>query len=702
MALEYRQTTDPCGIEVLDPIAQVSLELSTSTNQLFPGPEDLPFSEFVADTFEVETTYVDINHGVFLPFYDEEMNFIQWFVEHQQGSLPFGTYIVNTTAVIKCYLLFTGAPTVTVSPDRARIEFDEARRVVLGCRSEHSNPATTIQTTGKPSDVASAISALSSGSTMLSPDRSWPGVRRHPPRIEHGDDLVIPETLSQPDGSIELVVPPHYGPLYTAAPLAYYLSGTVRVGDTPGIMAGDEWLPLGRERALEEDLVRAQKRLFFLDCLARSVGVYKHKLPAREEILSSIPYDLEWAYDAAIEDRVRAYFDVSYEDIEPELPRFPLVAHLPPSLESLESIPHILHRFGIIRAARARPTTFQQSTVEAFVRRTSAAQTRRDQTEDTYVEVELHEDAVNHAWFGPGLPTNAAKGFQASFENAIDGKREKDTLDVLVVCNDSSMLPEHEVLDEFYDKGRGIQRNVSLRSAVSRDELSASLEEPQYDLFHFIGHATKNGLECPDGHLDVGEVASVGVDLFVLNACETYEQAKALVTAGAVAGVATSVRVANDDAMTVGRNVSRLLSDGFSMSGAVEQATMELGSSSQYLVLGDGLSRYCTSTSSVPNVVRLTSREDGQYDFWVETYLRGLHRFGQSASNVVNTPEGDDVEWEAVVLDPGVTPKYALPAERLPEVVMGFGSGDRGPPVRMNGRLHWPNSEAAVEQLLDR
>ncbi|WP_435364254.1 hypothetical protein [Haloarchaeobius sp. DYHT-AS-18] len=140
MALEYRQTTDPCGIEVLDPIAQVSLELSTSTNQLFPGPEDLPFSEFVADTFEVETTYVDINHGVFLPFYDEEMNFIQWFVEHQQGSLPFGTYIVNTTAVIKCYLLFTGAPTVTVSPDRARIEFDDARRVVLGCRSEHSNP----------------------------------------------------------------------------------------------------------------------------------------------------------------------------------------------------------------------------------------------------------------------------------------------------------------------------------------------------------------------------------------------------------------------------------------------------------------------------------------------------------------------------------------------------------------------------------
>ncbi|WP_439026862.1 hypothetical protein [Haloarchaeobius sp. DT45] len=702
MTLEYRNTTDPLGVEVLDPLEQVSLHVSTSTNQFWDGPDDVPFEEFVDETIALETWYVEFDIGIFLVVLDEQMNFVARAVDQDLQTLPFGTYIVNIPTAVKSYLLFSGKPSIRVDEDGARIEFETVRRVVFGLRSNYTEPRSTIETTDRPSDIATTISALSGGITTTSPDRTFAALRSHPPRIEVGDELVIPDDVSLPATNIELVVPPRYGALFTAAPLTYYLSATLRIGDDPRLVVDGEQFPLGTEQPLEDDLVRTLQHVYFLDCLARSVGTFAHDPPADAELLSTLPFDLEWAYEADIEDRVKQYLQVPFDDTATEIPRFPMVAHVPARPDSLSSIPHVLHRFGLVRPARGTLMSPGQSAIPAFAREAQSA----DSSPATgvghatrHVKLDARDDAITHAWFGPGVPTNGAKGLPKSFDNAFRGRTPKDTLGVLVVCNDEEMLPEHEVLDEFYDRRTGIERNVSLRSDVRTSDLSALLCDERYDLFHFIGHATESGLRCPDGYLDTGTVDSVGMDLFVLNACETYEQARRLVDGGAVAGVATNTQVANGDATTIGRDVSRLLSDGFSMSGAVELATVQLDVGSQYLVLGDGLSRYSRKENVAPTVIELERRGDDSFGIAVQTYIRGTDRFGSTTLNVIDTGEG--TRWSETVLDPDTTSTHVLSREGLPEAVMGFGNGERGPPVRMHGELHWPTSEADVEALLD-
>ncbi|WP_435318821.1 hypothetical protein [Haloarchaeobius sp. TZWSO28] len=700
MALEYRQTTDPCGIEVVDTLEQISLQFCTSDNRFAPGPTDVSFWEFVDETIAVDTRYVTFESDVFVGTFDGDLNSHEKIFEREAVSLPFGTHIVSAPTSIKLYLLVTGSPEIRVGPARTHIEFETTRRVVFGFRSEHSEPTATVKTTSDPSDIARAITALS-GEQPTSPDATWPALRRYPPRIELDDELAIPADLDAPEASIEVVVPPRYGALFSAAPMAHYLGARLVVGESPALVVDGETISLGRDRSLQSDIERTVRRTFFLDGLSRTASRFNPRLPATEELRAALPFDLEWAYDASISDRLRAYMDVPFEMLEPEMPRVPLVAHLPPVPEHVSLIPHILYRFGFVRPARGRPTTVHQSTVEAFVRESCHGVGAVKQDVERYVDVAVSDDALANAWFGPGIPTNAAKGIAQSYEHALQNRQEKDSIDVLVVCTDRSMLPEQDVVDEYYDKKSGIRRKVSAHSDVSRSELSRLLEDEQYDLFHFIGHATERGLECRDGFLDVAQMDTVGVDLFVLNACETYQQGVELVSRGAVGGVGTNVRVSNRDATVVGQNVSRLLSEGFSLSAAVEQATIEIDFPSQYLVLGECLAHHSVPVNSLPAVVKLDPRENDTCEMTVETNLRGPDRFGQSSNNVIDANDGDEPALHETFFDPGCTTPCVLPNERVADAVLSFGTGPGGPPVRVGGKLHWPVTEAEVEDLLE-
>ncbi|WP_439026861.1 hypothetical protein [Haloarchaeobius sp. DT45] len=319
-----------------------------------------------------------------------------------------------------------------------------------------------------------------------------------------------------------------------------------------------------------------------------------------------------------------------------------------------------------------------------------------------HVELSPIDDAVTQAWFGPGIPTNAAKATRVSFENALDSQTEKATIDVAVVCNDEEMLPEQKVLDEFYDRNRGIGRNVTLCSDVSCSEMASLFTDDHYDLLHFIGHASPEGLYCRDGPLDVCGLESVGVDLFLLNACQTYHHARALIDGGAVAGVATTARITNRDATIVGRNISRLLSDGFSMSAAFEQATMHLEAGSQYLVVGDGLSRFSTKEGAPPTVLELRERGEDLFELSVSTYLRESDTLGTLTENYVYDENETEKEWEEMIFDPGTTSGHALGLRHIARSVMEFADEGKSTPVRFGNKLHWPESEADVVRLLER
>ncbi|MCT9097212.1 CHAT domain-containing protein [Haloarchaeobius sp. HME9146] len=706
MALEYRQTTDPCGIEVLDSIAQVSIHASTSNSEFRSGPTNVPFQDFIDETIELETWYIELSTDLLLYVFDEDMELLRRRIGKEQFSLPFDTYVITFPTPLKIYLLFTGAPEIKGGNGETRIELDEARPVVLGFRSNHTEPNTTVRTTNRPEDLARAISALGGSFSTNSPNRTWSGLRDHPPRLELGSELSIPDGIERPTTDIDILVPPRYGALFTAAPLTHYLSARLRTGDRPAILAGDERLDLGVDQPLEDDLIQVQRQMFFLDCVVRSIGLYKHDPILDEATLSRLPFDLEWAYDATLADRLNAYLSVEYTDIEPHMPRIPMVAHLPARPESVRVLPHVLHRLGVVRPARASPTSPESSTISAFTRGTGSRDSptvgaTTSQTEP-HVELSPPDDAITQAWFGPGIPTNASKATWTSLEHGSGTGLEKDSIEVAVVCNDESMLPEHDLLDELYHKDLGIDRHISCFSDLSRGELAGLLTDEQYDLLHFVGHATRGGLHCRDGVLDAGRLSSVGLDLFVLNACETYHQAKALVDGGAVAGVATHTRVTNRDATTIGRNVSRLLSEGFSMSAAVEQATMHLDSQSQYLVVGDGLARYSTRENVTPTVLTVNLCDEDEAALSVQTYLWETNKLASVSVNYVYDEAGTEIEWSESMLDPGETSAYTLERDRLPEVVMDFGDSEAGPPLRFDGQLHWPDSETDIERLLER
>ncbi|WP_435347484.1 hypothetical protein [Haloarchaeobius sp. HRN-SO-5] len=698
MALQYRTTRDPTGLEVVDTSEQARLRLATSTGRFVPTSTDLPFGAFVDEALAVETRYLEVPSLVAVTVRDTAMNDVGLVRADERRSYPAGTHVLELGSAVKCYVLVSSAMTITPEGSRTRVELAEANSVVVGFRSTTSVPTATVETTDRPDDVAAAVSVLSSSLQTTSPERSWPNLRGHPPRVELGTTLSIPDELSAPDSGVEIVVPPRYAPLFAAAPAAYYLGADLQTGSTPHVRMGGRTHALGDVRSLEVDLGWFLRRSLVLDAVVRRYGHYDLQVDGHEALEAALPADPEALYDSTPADRLAAYLEVPVALLEPALPRWPLVAAVPPRAASVELLPHVCHRLGVVESARGRVTGTNQGPVAAFVRDGSGPDSNGQGTGPNpavaagrpRVVPESEVDAVTHAWFGPGVPRGASKASSTAYRNAL-ARDPSDEVTVAIVCTDPEMLPEQRSLEEFYDGSLGLPRTVSLVSDADREEVAGVLTDDRTDLVHFVGHATPAGLECSDGPLDVRTLASVEPDLFVLNACETYEQATALVERGAVGGVAATTRVANEDAVHVGRDVARLLGDGFSISAAVEQVAGHLEAGRQYLVVGDGLSRLVVDGTELPLVATVRRRPTGAYELAAETYLRCAWSLGIHTSIVVGDPT--NVERG---LAPSVTESHVLPREATIRELVEWDA-----PYRYDGELYWPTDADAVDEVLD-
>ena len=81
--------------------------------------------------------------------------------------------------------------------------------------------------------VMQAVAAFSSALKTTSAERSYPTLRGHPPTVELGDRLHIPDELSSPETGITIELPATYAAIYAAAPLAYYLGADLVPGEEP-------------------------------------------------------------------------------------------------------------------------------------------------------------------------------------------------------------------------------------------------------------------------------------------------------------------------------------------------------------------------------------------------------------------------------------------------------------------------------------
>src|SRR5699024_3463049 len=152
------------------------------------------------------------------------------------------------------------------------IEFGDETEIVVGARSHHSRPATTLTTPADPERMMRAVSTFGSALKTFSPERSYPTLRGHPPAVELGDELDL-NGLTPPETGVTIEVPSTYRSVFVVAPLAYYLGARVRPSETPRVRTETGFThsldgALGFERSVERTL----KQVFFVDCLVRTDG----------------------------------------------------------------------------------------------------------------------------------------------------------------------------------------------------------------------------------------------------------------------------------------------------------------------------------------------------------------------------------------------------------------------------------------------
>ncbi len=608
---------DATGVEVVDHVERHRCALWTD-EPVVPEPADVDRFRFPVDAaIGVRASEVVVPSVVQTYVRDADGEMLAEVEQESETSFGVGTYGVEVCAPMKVYLRVDGPLTVGAGPLGVRIGLDGERRVLVGGRSHHERPAATVTTTEDPRDVMRALSTFGSALKTVSPERSYPTLRGHPPLVELGETLDVPSGLAPPDTGITVELPPDLGDLYTAAPLAYYLGARIVPGDRPRLVAEGVDRPLDRPsvgHAARETL----EHVFLLDCLVRTEGYYTVDLHERRVAEERLDLDFAWLYDQPPAARLDAYLDVPHAAVADLVPDWGVTTHVEARPEHVEMLPFLANDLATVRTPEATPrtrTTAQAEAADAFLRNDG---TRGDGATRSYVRPEA-TDALEQVWIGEGAPVGASKGLPEAYHNRLSRSAVEGDIDITVVCNDRAMVAESAVVDETYGSGVDLPFDVTVRERLTRAELRETLASDG-DFLHYVGHTDGRGFKCADGWLDVATVEHVGVDAFLLNACQSFEQGAALVRAGAVAGLVTLDDVVNDDAVRMGRLLARLLNHGFPLTGALDLAGDVQPVGDRYTVVGDGTLTLARADGSPPVGPVVTATDEETYEVAFNVY----------------------------------------------------------------------------------
>ena len=613
------------GLAVVDSIERHRYALTTPSS-VAPTVADTDRFRFPVDAaVSVHTAALSLPSVVSVHLRDESGTIVAQAEHFANEELPHGRYTVELSAPIKLYCRVESTVTVTADVEGMTIAFGDATEVVVGARSHHERPAATVTTTTDPEDVMAAISTFGSALKTTSPERSYPTLRGHPPTVERGDELDL-AGLEPPDTGVTIEIPPEYRSIFVVAPLAYYLGARVRPGEEPRLRT-DRGLehsldgPSGFERTVE----RALKRTFFLDCLARTEGLYPVALHEREAVEVDLDLDLAALYDRPLAERLDAYLDVPFTAVEDHLPEWKLTSHVEPAPTSVETLPFLVDDLAVVRCAstesvRRSTTLMYDDGVEAARTGRESGLTRRASTTrstdadvspgiDTEFVSPETTDSLEAAWVGEGLPLGASKASVEAYRNRLDRTPADGDIAITVVCNDTEMAEERDLIKDVYGDRDELPFDVSLHRDLTTAELEGLLST-RTDFLHYIGHVDEGGFECADGELDANTLDAVGGDAFLLNACQSYRQGMALLEAGAIGGIATLTDVLNCEAIRMGRTLAGLFNAGFPLQSALDIARDESIMGDEYLVVGDGGLAIAQPAGAHPNLLRIERNGD--------------------------------------------------------------------------------------------
>jgi CBS domain-containing protein len=667
------------GIDVIDPIERRRRSFHT------PGPVDPTPADADRFPFPVETAIAIETQSLSMPtaeqviVRDADGQMIEE-VEHGDArSFPDAEYVLEPTGIVRTYVRVDGGLSIGPDGHATVVDFGASTRVAIGSRSPHERPAATVQITPEPAGVLAAISTFGSALKTTSPERAFGSFRGHPPAIEVGEERSIPDGLEPPADDLHLEVPAEYRYALPVAPLAYYLGCPVQEGPEPRLV-GD-----GLEHRLEGDglqdrpdadgsfeagVRRTLERIFLLECVVRTDGIYRVDLHEREvleervDLESLVGRSMADLYEAPQSERIRAFLDVPHDLIADLVPDWHNAAHVAADVESVEALPYLVDDLAHVRVAEPEPVSsavVESGGVQGLLRGggadagavsggaagseaaggdasgwirgggtrdgpggdTATVRGGSAAADTTFVnlagdDVAGDVDAREETWVGEGTPVGATKAVTQAYRNRIGRTPTTGDIDISVICNADAMAEEGDVVESVYGSRADLPFDVTVHRDLTVEELADVLAEER-DFLHYVGHIEDEGIECDDGLLDVGTLEHVGTDAFFLNACQSYEQGVQLIEAGAIGGIVTIRDVVNHGAVRIGRVVARLLDNGFPLRASLELAREESVVGSLYTVVGDGGLSIVQSEGGTPLMLHAEPAESG-YRMWLDFY----------------------------------------------------------------------------------
>ncbi|MCO8246589.1 MULTISPECIES: hypothetical protein [unclassified Haladaptatus] len=619
----FRQSVEQTGLTIVDPIHRRQFPIRTPTSVSPLPADDDQFYFPVDNAAEIRTDKLVLPYIVITHVRSLDGTVLAEAGEFSYEQFPEGEYLVELNAPIRIYLRVAGELTIASSADRMEFDFGTETVVRIGARSYHEHPEGTVTTTAEPADVMAAVSTFGSSLKTLSCERSLPSLRGHPPKIELGDELHVPDELTPPETGVRIELPPELPMIYSASSLAYYLGATIVPGEEPRLVTDRGFVhPLDHpERGYEGEIERVLVQSLFFDCVTRTEGLYQIPLHERQVVEPFLDVSFEELYERDLAEQVETYLDIPFDVIREHVPTWLLSTTVTNDIANVETIPYLVNNLSLISTPdenhrRSIPKTPEP--IDSFLRGTETQRGQQQTTSDPYV-APTSTDALEHAWLGHGMPIGANKLIKRAFENKFERSSSTDGIDITVVCNEQEMSPEFDAGDDLYGKRDELAFDIDVHRNLSTDELESVLTTPT-DFLHYIGHIEEGRFICADGELDIESVEDVAVDTFLLNGCRSYEPGIQLINSGSIGGIVTYSEIANKSAIPIGRTIARLLNRGFSLRSALVVVREQQLVGNQYIVVGDGSIEIAQSESGTPYLCRLDVDPEGGYELRLMTY----------------------------------------------------------------------------------
>ena len=581
-------------------------------------------------------------------------------------------------AAVLTLLRLPAGGTVSVTSDDVTVTTDG--EVVLGFGSP---PATApgrirVESWDAPS-LADAVTALSATLPDTdSPRRTWPNARPpQPPRLSISDG-VHPSHVETVDTDVRIVLPGGDDALRSViavSSLAVYLAADVTVDPNATgarLSADGATFALGTSaEEIDETASTWLRRVFYLDCLARSAGPHGTRL-VEPDALDVVSTDAGTLHDTPLSVRVRQYFSVDDTDVaalDERLPTWPYVVHTAPDRKRLGTLSKHAGQLADVRLPRAS----HLETVGETVRWGEERRIRGDEDEDTpeIPETLLVPEAVDDrrvvGWNAPGHPTGAFEVADAP----IRALHDNDDLRVTVVGSDHDAT---DVIDCWTAREDTLPLDIQTLIDPTVETLRDALTE-ETDLVHIAAHHDRDGIECSDGSLGRGELSTldIGARVIMAHACGTHGWGRKAVRAGAGAVVTTTGPIPEETAQQTARDWAGLIALGWS----VERATnlvRRITDPTGYVVIGDGSLRLAGSDSGTPPLVAVDTD-----DWTAEVDMQSPHSIGWQVFGPIKPSE-----WPL----PGAGPRDIDPE------VLDDRSDRMESPILLGGSLTWPPFDA--------